>query len=51
MGNVTSVKTGLEKANKGGGILIGIIGLLVLLGAKSFLWGIIIIAVGVFAFI
>jgi hypothetical protein len=51
MGNVTSVKTGFEKASKAGGILIGILGLLVLLGAKSFLWGIIIIAVGVFAFI
>jgi len=50
MGNVTSVKTGIEEAKKGGGILIGVIGLLVLFGAKSFLWGILILIVGVLAF-
>lgn len=50
MSNVTSVKTGVEEAKKGVGIIIGLIGLFVLFGAKSILWGIIIIVVGVLAF-
>lgn len=51
MGNVTSVKTGIEEANKGVGILIGIIGLFVLFSAESILWGMIILVIGILAFI
>jgi len=51
MSNVTSVKTGLKKANKGIGIAIGIIGLVTLLGAGQILWGVIITIIGVFTFI
>jgi len=51
MSNVTSVKTGVEKANKAASILIGVIGLGVLFGAESILWGSIIVIVGIFAFI
>tara|TARA_B110000503_G_C6852243_1_gene291307 strand:+ start:92 stop:457 length:366 start_codon:yes stop_codon:yes gene_type:complete len=51
MSNVTSVKNGLEKANKGAGIIITLVGLFVLFGVPSILWGIIITIVGVLAFI
>jgi len=51
MGNVTSVKAGVEEAKKGSGILIGLIALIVLFGAESILWGSIIFIVGVLAFI
>jgi len=51
MGNVTSVKTGVEQANKVTGILLGLIALLVLFAAKSFLWGAIITVIAVFALI
>jgi type IV secretory pathway VirB2 component (pilin) len=51
MSNVTSVKTGLEKAKKGAGIIIAIIGLVILFGVPSYLWGIIITIVGVLAFL
>lgn len=50
MSNVTSVKTGIEEASKGVGIVITLVGLFVLFGVPSILWGIIIIAVGVLAF-
>jgi len=51
MGNVTSVKTGVEEAKKSTGILIGLFGLFVLFGAKSIIWGIIIMIVGILLFI
>ena len=51
MSNVTSVKTGVEEAKKGAGILIGLIGLLVLFGANSILWGIIILILGILLFV
>ncbi|GAA5646050.1 MULTISPECIES: DUF6232 family protein [Vibrio] len=50
MSNVTSVKTGIEKANKGVGIIITLIGLITLFAIKSIGWGILIVAVGVLAF-
>lgn len=51
MGNVTSVKTGIEEAKKGAGILIGLVGLIVLFGGKSIIWGGIILIVGILAFL
>lgn len=50
MSNVTSVKTGIEEAKKGAGISITLVGLFVLFGIPSILWGIVIIVVGVLAF-
>jgi ABC-type siderophore export system fused ATPase/permease subunit len=50
MGNVTSVKTGVEEAKKGGAIVIGIIGLLLLFSGKALLVSIIIIGVGILVF-
>ncbi|QIY10396.1 QacE [Plesiomonas shigelloides] len=51
MSNVTSVKTGVEKANKAIGVIIALFGLFILFSAESILWGGIVIAVGVLAFI
>lgn len=51
MGNVTSVKTGVEEAKKGTGILIGLIGLFVLFVAKPFLWGLVILMFATLALI
>jgi type IV secretory pathway VirB2 component (pilin) len=51
MSNVTSVKTGVEEAKKGAGIIIALVGLFVLFGVPSIFWGIVIIVVGVFAFL
>ncbi|EMP4115475.1 TPA: DUF6232 family protein [Vibrio parahaemolyticus] len=51
MSNVTSVKTGIEKANKGAGIVITLIGLFILFAMKSIIWGGVIVVVGVLAFI
>ena len=49
--NVTSVKTGVEQANKGTGILIGLIGIFVLFSAKPFLWGLVILMFATLALI
>lgn len=51
MSNVTSVKTDVEEAKKGAGIIIALVGLCVLFGVPSILWGIIIIMAGIFSFI
>jgi len=51
MSNVTSVKTGIEKANKVVGVLVTLSGLVVLIGSESIIWGVIITAIGVLAFI
>lgn len=49
MGNVTSVKTGEEKANKATGVILALIGFFTLFGS---IWvGLIILIVGVLAFI
>ncbi|NQZ26364.1 MAG: QacE [Colwellia sp.] len=49
--NVTSVKTGVEQAKKGTGILIGLIGVFVLFSAKPFLWGLVILMFATLALI
>lgn len=51
MGNVTSVKTRVEEAKKGAGILLGLIGLFALVAAESLLWGVIILVIATFALI
>jgi len=51
MGDVTSVKTGVEEANKRIGVLLGLTSLLVLFIAKSFLWGGVLLVIATFALI
>lgn len=51
MSNVTSVKTGVEKAKKSTGIYMILAGLFVLFNVQSVLWGCVLIAFGILAFI
>jgi len=50
MSNVTSVKNEMEKANKAVGVIIALVGLFVLFGVPSILWGLGIIMLGVWTF-
>ena len=51
MSNVTSVKTGVKKADRSGAVIACIIGLTCLFGSGFFFWlGIILIVIGVIAF-